>query len=102
MAITRLDILDGFSTIRICTGYTLDGVANDRFPSRIGDLARCRPVYEEMPGWQASTGEAREYDQLPPEARRYLERLEELVGCPVQVISVGSSREQTVHKAPIV
>ena len=102
MAITRLDILDGFSAVKICTGYTLDGVATDRFPSRIGDLARCRPVYEDLPGWQAATGEAREYDQLPPEARRYLERLEELVGCPVRVISVGSSREQTVHKAPIV
>lgn len=102
MAVTRLDILDGFSSLKICNGYTLDGVETDQFPSRIGDLARCQPVYEELPGWRSPTGAARKYGDLPPEARRYLERLEELVRCPVRVISVGSSREQTVQKLPIV
>ncbi|GAI17992.1 unnamed protein product, partial [marine sediment metagenome] len=100
-AITRLDILDILPSLKICVGYKLDGETIDNFPSSIAALDRCQPVYEELPGWQVSTTHIREYEQLPPQARQYITRLEELISCPVNLISVGSAREETIHKTPI-
>ncbi len=100
-AITRLDVLDTLSHLKICVGYSLDGHTIDYFPGNVAELNRCQPVYEELPGWQTSTNHIREYEQLPLEARRYVARLEELTSCPVNLISVGSAREQTIHKMPI-
>jgi len=100
-AITRLDILDTFPTLKICVGYKLDGKTIDYFPSSIAALDKCQPIYEELPGWQAPISHIREYEQLPVEACQYVARLEELISCPVNLISVGSGREQTILKMPI-
>ena len=96
IALTRLDILDGMPSLKICTGYELDGKAIDDFPSSIQSLERCRPILEELPGWTAPTSDVRQRDALPPEARRYVDRIEELISCPVSIISVGAAREQTI------
>ncbi len=100
-AITRLDVLDTLSRLKICVGYKLDGQTIDYFPSSVTALEKCRPVYEELPGWQAPISHIRQYEQLPVEARQYVTRLEEVIACPVNLISVGSGREQTIHKMPI-
>jgi adenylosuccinate synthase len=101
MAITRLDILDVLPSLKICVGYELDGQRIDYFPASVAALARCKPVYEELPGWQAPTTDVRDYDQLPLEARQYVARLEELTGCPANLVCVGPEREQTIHKTPV-
>ena len=100
-AITRLDILDAFAYLKICVGYKLDGRTIDYFPGSVADLEKCQPIYEELAGWQAPTNHIRDYEQLPPKARQYITRLEELTSCPVNLISVGAGREQTIHKTPI-
>ncbi|MCK5433951.1 MAG: adenylosuccinate synthase [Dehalococcoidales bacterium] len=100
-AITRLDILDVFPRLKICVGYKLDGRTIDYFPANVAAVERCQPVYEEVAGWQTPTSHIREYEQLPLEARQYIARLEELISCPVNLISVGQAREQTIHKTPI-
>ena len=102
MVLTRLDILDGFSSVRICVGYRVDGKELDRFPSNTGLLARCQPVYEEHPGWDQPTASATKLSQLPENALSYVRRIEELVGCPVQIISTGPSREETIMVQPVI
>ena len=101
LAITRLDILDTLPRLEICTGYELDGKIIDNFPASVVALARCQPVYEELPGWQTSTADIRRFEQLPSEARQYITRLEELLSCPSDIISVGSAREQTIVRRDI-
>jgi adenylosuccinate synthase len=101
VAITRLDILDVFPRLKICVGYKLDGRTIDYFPANVAAVERCQPIYEEVAGWQTPTSHIREYEQLPLEARQYIARLEELISCPVNLISVGQAREQTIHKTPI-
>ena len=100
-AITRLDILDVLPTLKICVGYKLDGKRIDYFPGNIAALARCKPVYEELPGWQTDTTDIRNYDRLPRAARQYVSRIEELIACPVNLICVGPEREQSIEKTPI-
>ena len=102
MVLTRLDILDGFPSVKICVGYRLDGQELDRFPSNTGLLARCQPVYEEHPGWDQPTASATELSQLPENALAYVRRIEELVGCPAQIISTGPSREETIMVEPVI
>jgi adenylosuccinate synthase len=99
--VTRLDILDILPGLKICVGYELDGKAIDYFPASVTELARCKPVYEELPGWQAPTTGIRRYEELPVEARGYIARLEELIGCPVNLICVGPEREEVIEKTPI-
>lgn len=99
--ITRLDILDTFPHLKICVGYKLDGRTIDYFPGSVADLEKCQPIYEELAGWQTPTNHIRDYEQLPLEARQYVARLEELTSCPVNLISVGAGREQTIFKTPI-
>jgi adenylosuccinate synthase len=101
VAITRLDILDAFPRLKICVGYKLDGDTIDYFPANVAALGRCKPIYEELPGWGTPTSDIRQYEQLPLEARQYIARLEELISCPVNLICVGPAREQTIHKTPI-
>lgn len=96
LAITRLDILDDQPSLRICTSYELDGARIKEFPGRTELLERCRPVYEELPGWRVETSQARCWNDLPGEARRYVERLGELLAVPVGVIGVGEAREQSI------
>ena len=100
-AITRLDILDVLPSLKICVGYKLDGKTVDYFPGSVAALAKCQPIYEELPGWQAPTSDIRSYNRLPAEARQYIKRLEELIGCPVNLICVGPEREQVIQKKPI-
>ena len=100
-AITRLDILDALPSLKIGTGYELDGKVISYFPSSVAALEKCQPVYEELPGWQAATTHVRNYRQLPLAARRYIRRLEELIACPADFISVGAEREQTIALKPI-
>ena len=101
IAITRLDILDTLPRLKICVGYKLDGKAIDTFPSSVTALERCQPIYEELAGWQTSTCDIRQYGKLPLKARQYITRLKELTACPVNLISVGSAREQTIEVKPI-
>lgn len=95
-ALTRLDVLDSLPSLKICIGYRLDGSTIDYFPGTIEVLKKCEPVYEELPGWQTPTTEARKFEELPPAARRYVERLEELMDCPVEYVCNGPRREQTI------
>ncbi|MEO8539265.1 MAG: adenylosuccinate synthase [bacterium] len=101
VALTRLDVLDSLKTIKICTGYELDGKVISTFPSRESTLDRITPIYEEMPGWEKPTTEVRTFDDLPPEAQSFIRRVETLLECPVDLISVGPSREQAVIVNPI-
>ncbi len=96
IALTRLDILDAFDSVKICTSYKLDGGILKDFPSDTAILDKCQPVYQELPGWQTETSTIRHHKQLPSQARHYIARLEELLSCPVSVISVGASREQAI------
>ena len=100
-AVTRLDVLDTLPRLKICVGYKLDEHTIDYFPANVAALDRCQPIYEELPGWQAPISDIRQYDQLPIQARQYLDRLEELISCPIGLISVGMRREQTIRKMPI-
>ena len=95
--LTRLDVLDGFETVRICTHYlTEDGEKTDDFPGGVAALEKARPIFEEMPGWDTPTASVRQYEDLPREARDYVERIQELIGCPVDLISTGPHRDETV------
>ena len=101
IAITRLDILDTMPQLKICTGYKVDGKKIDNFPASITTLEKCEPVYEDIAGWEKPISDARKFKDLPANARRYIERLEELTGCPVSLISVGKHREQTIVRQSI-
>ncbi|MDQ6710611.1 MAG: adenylosuccinate synthase [Candidatus Dormibacteraeota bacterium] len=96
IALTKLDVLDGFDPIRICTGYLSKGELLAYPMSNISHLKHCEPVYEELPGWRARTTDVRRPGELPEAARRYIERLSELCGAPVEIVSVGPSRDQTI------
>jgi adenylosuccinate synthase len=96
MCITKLDVLDGLETVRLCTGYRIDGEVRSTPPAGAEALARVTPEYEDMPGWNESTVGIRNYDELPENARAYLKRLEELVGVPVDIISTGPDRKETI------
>ncbi|RKO65540.1 adenylosuccinate synthase [Desulfofundulus salinus] len=96
LAITKLDVLTGLETIRLCTAYRYKGEILTEFPATLKVLAACEPVYEEWPGWQEDISRARRYEDLPASARRYLERITELVGVPIAIIGVGPGREETI------
>ncbi|AEG17019.1 Adenylosuccinate synthetase [Desulfofundulus kuznetsovii DSM 6115] len=96
LAITKLDVLTGLETIRLCTAYRYKGEILTEFPATLKVLAACEPVYEEWPGWQEDISRARRYEDLPASARRYLERISELVGVPIAIIGVGPGREETI------
>ncbi|MCJ7605929.1 MAG: adenylosuccinate synthase [Dehalococcoidales bacterium] len=101
VAVTRLDVLDSLSRIKICTGYKINGEVTDTFPASVTTLANAQPVYEEMPGWEKPTGDARFYKELPIKAQKYVKRLEELIGCPVSLISIGKRREETIVRKSV-
>ncbi|SIS68006.1 Adenylosuccinate synthetase [Roseivivax lentus] len=96
IALTKLDVLDGFETLKICVGYDLDGQRYDYLPTAADQQARCTPIYEEMPGWSASTEGARSWADLPAEAIKYVRRVEELIECPVALLSTSPEREDTI------
>ncbi|WP_031549814.1 adenylosuccinate synthase [Parvularcula oceani] len=96
IALTKLDVLDGFDTLKVCTGYELDGEPLDHLPSGEEIQARVQPVYEEMPGWSGSTAGARSWADLPAEAVKYVRRIEELIDCPVALVSTSPEREDVI------
>ena len=96
IALTKLDVLDGFETLKICVAYDLDGERLDYLPTAADQQARCTPIYEEMPGWAASTEGARSWADLPGEAVKYVRRIEELIECPVALLSTSPERDDTI------
>jgi adenylosuccinate synthase len=96
LCITKLDVLDGVEAVKICVGYEIEGRMSDILPVGAEELERCVPVYEELPGWQESTVGVKAYDGLPKAARSYLQRIEELCRVPVDLISTGPDREETI------
>ena len=96
LAVTKLDVLDGHREIRICVGYKIAGRKVSEMPQDANALAGSEPIYESWPGWTGSTTGAKTYRALPKEARRYLARIEELAECPIDIVSTGSSRNETI------
>ena len=96
IALTKLDVLDGFETLKICTGYTVDGVHYDHLPTAAALQARAVPVYEEIEGWSESTEGARSWADLPAAAVKYVRRIEELIQCPVALLSTSPERDDTI------
>ena len=97
LAVTKLDVLDSFETVPLCTHYRLEGERLDDLPDNVAALECVEPVYEQMPGWRKGTGGARRLEDLPAAARRYLDRIEELAGTPVRYVGVGTKREQLIQ-----
>ena len=96
LCVTKLDVLDELETIQICVAYEIDGKAISGMPVVVDQFADCKPVYEEWPGWQESTVGVTSYDELPGNAKKYLDRMQELAGVPVDIVSTGPGREQTI------
>jgi adenylosuccinate synthase len=96
LALTKLDILDGFDTIDVCVGYKLDGKEIDHLPAGEGAQARVEPIYETIEGWKEPTANARSWADLPAQAIKYVRRVEELVGCPIALLSTSPEREDTI------
>ncbi|HUK04297.1 MAG TPA: adenylosuccinate synthase [Burkholderiales bacterium] len=96
ICITKLDVLDGAETLKVCVGYRMDGKLSDILPVGAEELAMCEPVYEEMPGWRESTVGVKAYERLPKAARDYLARVEKLCGVPIALISTGPDRDETI------
>jgi len=96
IALTKLDVLDGFERLKICVGYELDGERLDHLPTAADQQARCTPLYEEMEGWSESTEGARSWADLPAAAIKYVRRVEELIECPVAMLSTSPEREDTI------
>ena len=101
LVLTRLDVLDQFDTVKICDAYELDGERVWDFPGSAAVLERCEPIYEDIPGWDSPTAGVTSLEDLPKEARAYVERVEELVGCPIDIISTGPYRDETTVVRPV-
>ncbi len=99
--VTRIDVFDGFESLKVCVAYRLGGKEITRFPASISELERCEPVYEEMPGWNQDTTGARNWEDLPLEAQNYINRLSNLMGCPVNFACIGPERAQTIEVNPV-
>lgn len=96
LCITKLDVLDGLKELQLCTGYELDGEVIDILPMGADEIGRCKPIYETLPGWSDTTVGVTQYDKLPLNARRYLQRIEEITGVPIHIISTSPDRDHTI------
>ena len=96
VVLTKSDVLGEFDTLRICTAYEIDGVRTEQFPNVLSRLEKAKPIYEELPGWKTEISSCRKWEEFPKEAQAYISRVEELIGAPISVISVGPGREQTI------
>ncbi|WP_293328543.1 adenylosuccinate synthetase, partial [Parvibaculum sp.] len=96
IALTKLDVLDGFDEVKICTGYKLDGQVLDYLPGGAALQARVEPIYETLEGWQETTFGARTWAELPAQAIKYVRHIEELIECPVTLLSTSPEREDTI------
>ena len=97
LCVTKIDTLAGLEKLKICVGYKFNGKVIDYFPASLNDLAKCEPIYEEFEGWGEEVAEARSYDELPENAKKYLNRIEELTGTKISIIGVGPRRDQTIR-----
>ena len=97
LAVTKIDTLAGLDKLKICVGYKFNGEIIDYFPASLEDLAKCEPVYEEFDGWDDSVADARSYDEIPENAKKYLERISEFTGTRISIVSVGPKRDQTMR-----
>ncbi|MEX2174542.1 MAG: adenylosuccinate synthetase, partial [Pirellulaceae bacterium] len=102
ISLMMMDVLSQLPEVKICTAYELDGQRTDRFPSHADDLRRCQPVYETFPGWMTDVTGVRRLADLPAGARAYLDRVSQLVGKPVEIVSVGPDRVQTMFGGSMV
>ena len=96
LCITKLDVLDGLAELKLCTGYELDGEVIDILPMAAEEIARCKPIYETLPGWSHTTVGVVEYAKLPVEAQRYLKRIEDVTGVPIDMVSTSPDRDHTI------
>ena len=101
LAVTKIDTLAGLDKIKVCVGYKFNGEIIDYFPASLEDLAKCEPVYEEFDGWDESVADARSYDELPENAKKYLKRIEEFTETKISIVSVGPKRDQTMKIAEL-
>ena len=97
-----MDVLDGFDSVKVCTAYDLDGETITEFPGAVAALARCKPILEELPGWDSPTASTTELDSLPARARAYVDHLQELIGCPFDLISTGPYRHETIKARAVI
>ena len=97
LAITKMDTLAGINKIKVCVGYELDGNRIDYFPASLDDVARCNPIYEEFDGWDEGIANARTYDELPDNAKKYLDNIEKFTDTKISIVSVGPRRDQTIR-----
>lgn len=100
VALTKLDVLDGLDTVKVCTAYSCDGKKLVHFPASLHLLSRCRPQYEEMAGWDSTAG-ITSYEELPTTARRYVDRISQYLGVPITMVSTGPSREETIWRSSL-
>ena len=96
IALTKLDVLDGFDTLNICIGYKIGEQTYDYLPAHAQDQAKAQPIYETIEGWHDTTAGARSWADLPAQAIKYIRRIEELIGCPVTLVSTSPEREDTI------
>lgn len=96
LAITKLDVLDDFDTIKVAVNYDVDGTISNQFPAAAETLEAVKPQYKEFPGWKKDLGQIRRYEDLPQEARTYLDFIESYMGCPIGIVSIGPDRDQTI------
>ena len=101
LAVTKIDTLAGLEKVKMCVGYKFNDEIIDYFPASLEDLAKCEPIYEEFDGWDESVANARSYEKLHPNARKYLERIEELTDTRISIVSVGPRRDQTMRVKPL-
>lgn len=101
LAVTKIDTLAGLDKVMMCVGYKFNNKVIDYFPASLEDLAKCEPIYEEFEGWDESVADARSYKELHPNARKYLERIEELTDTRISIVSVGPKRDQTMRIKPL-
>ena len=97
LAVTKIDTLAGLDKLKVCVGYKFNGEIIDYFPASLEDLAKCEPIYEEFDGWDDSVADARSYDEIPENAKKYLERISEFTGTRISIVSVGPRRDQTMR-----
>lgn len=97
LVVTKIDTLANLEKIKVCVGYNFEGKVIDYFPASLEDLAKCEPIYEEFDGWDDSVADARSYDEIPENAKKYLKRIEELTETKISIVSVGPKRDQTIR-----
>lgn len=97
IVITKIDVLSGLDTLKICVAYEIDGKRYDYVPASTEILYRAKPIYEELPGWKEDISQMKTYDELPENCKKYIKRMEEILRCPISVVSVGPDRSQNIH-----